>query len=395
VSFSKVLSSRSPHPFETFIVKVASRCNLNCSYCYEYNKEDSTWRDSSRFISEQLVKATALRIAEHAVSHSLSHVAITAHGGEPLLAGADRLDHFYSTMREVIPESISTHFGIQTNAALLDASLLEIFHKHRVSVGVSLDGPPRANRFRVDHAGRASYIQTVEGVQRLKAFKNGLLFAGFLAVIDPTSDPIEVFEHLAGFLPRSIDFLEHFATHDHPPTWHKSGETLLGDWMLRVFHHWINNREFQNIKVRVFEDALSLWLGGSGRSEWFGLAPVAIIVVSVDGSIENTDVLKIVGTEGRVLDLNVARNSFDEALLRSEIQLRQGGVSSLCDECQKCPIVTICGGGYFPTRYKRSTGYLNPTVYCKDLTLLLRGIRKFVCDNLSDNQRTRVTAASL
>ena len=27
-----------------FVLKVVSRCNLNCSYCYVYNKGDSTWR---------------------------------------------------------------------------------------------------------------------------------------------------------------------------------------------------------------------------------------------------------------------------------------------------------------------------------------------------------------
>ena len=30
------------YPIIELVVKLASRCNLNCSYCYEYNKGDDT-----------------------------------------------------------------------------------------------------------------------------------------------------------------------------------------------------------------------------------------------------------------------------------------------------------------------------------------------------------------
>ena len=32
-----------PRPFEQFIVKIHSRCNLACDYCYMYELADQTW----------------------------------------------------------------------------------------------------------------------------------------------------------------------------------------------------------------------------------------------------------------------------------------------------------------------------------------------------------------
>ncbi len=31
-------------PINEFIIKISSRCNLNCSYCYEYNLGDDSWK---------------------------------------------------------------------------------------------------------------------------------------------------------------------------------------------------------------------------------------------------------------------------------------------------------------------------------------------------------------
>ena len=32
-------------PFQQFIVKLHSRCNLSCDYCYVYHHVDQSWRD--------------------------------------------------------------------------------------------------------------------------------------------------------------------------------------------------------------------------------------------------------------------------------------------------------------------------------------------------------------
>ena len=75
-------------PFRQFILKVHSRCNLSCSYCYVYEMADQAWRDQPNRMSIPVADKVVERIAEHAQKHALMSVDVILHGGEPLLAGA-------------------------------------------------------------------------------------------------------------------------------------------------------------------------------------------------------------------------------------------------------------------------------------------------------------------
>ena len=74
-------------PFHTFIWKIASRCNLNCSYCFVYNMADQRWREQPAFMSDAVARQTAARVREHCQKHDKRDVSIVFHGGEPLLGG--------------------------------------------------------------------------------------------------------------------------------------------------------------------------------------------------------------------------------------------------------------------------------------------------------------------
>src|SRR4051794_35343173 len=76
-----------PTPFREFILKIHSRCDLACDYCYMYEMADQRWRDQPYRMSRQVVDGVAARIAEHARSHDLTSLDLVLHGGEPLLAG--------------------------------------------------------------------------------------------------------------------------------------------------------------------------------------------------------------------------------------------------------------------------------------------------------------------
>src|SRR5262249_15228527 len=76
-----------PPPIRQFVLKVHSRCNLACDYCYVYRMADQTWRDQPLAMSRETLRLAADRIAEHAARHRLSRVGVVLHGGEPLLAG--------------------------------------------------------------------------------------------------------------------------------------------------------------------------------------------------------------------------------------------------------------------------------------------------------------------
>lgn len=82
------------------IVKIASRCNLNCSYCYVYNQADTSWRERPAVMSKETFAATVERIRRHTLLSGQQTVTIIFHGGEPTLAGSERFAWMCATARE-------------------------------------------------------------------------------------------------------------------------------------------------------------------------------------------------------------------------------------------------------------------------------------------------------
>ncbi|HHG84648.1 MAG TPA: radical SAM protein, partial [Bacteroidetes bacterium] len=66
----------------TYVIKIASRCNLNCSYCYMYNKGDNSWRSQPKVMSEETVVQLLHRIIEHYGPNPMyKFVTLSFHGG--------------------------------------------------------------------------------------------------------------------------------------------------------------------------------------------------------------------------------------------------------------------------------------------------------------------------
>ena len=81
----------APAIFSSFLVKVASRCNLDCDYCYVYHHADQSWRSMPKLLAQEHRVAFAERLAEYAAVGGLKRCAVIFHGGEPLLAGAHQI----------------------------------------------------------------------------------------------------------------------------------------------------------------------------------------------------------------------------------------------------------------------------------------------------------------
>src|SRR4051812_14622775 len=93
-----------------FTLKVTSRCNLNCSYCYVYNKADQSWKDRPKFMSEHIFLKTIERIREYVSLSGQTIVNILFHGGEPCLIGHKIIDKWCSYIRERLAEHAKVRF---------------------------------------------------------------------------------------------------------------------------------------------------------------------------------------------------------------------------------------------------------------------------------------------
>ncbi|MDX2827634.1 hypothetical protein PV416_42915 [Streptomyces ipomoeae] len=149
-----------------------------------------------------------------------------------------------------------------------------MMHRHRVGVAVGLDGSPTAH-------------------DRHRRFAN---------------DPVETYEALLDFAPPRVDFLLPHGTWEHPPpglehrrvpptrapvgTPHNE-PTPYGDRLIGAFDRWLD-APARETRVRMFEEVMSGVLGGPVYTKALGLAPVDLVVVEADGTMERSDSLKVV-----------------------------------------------------------------------------------------------------
>nr|WP_277932572.1 FxsB family cyclophane-forming radical SAM/SPASM peptide maturase [Streptomyces formicae] len=358
-------------PFGQFVVKMHSRCNLACRYCYLYAGPDHGWRDRPAVPARATLDRTAERIAEHAAHHRLSRVSLVLHGGEPLLAGTALLGHLTERTRALVPGACTVHPVVQTNATLLTEPRLRGLARHGIRVGVSLDGGLAAhNGARVDHAGRPSWPAAVRGL-RLLAERRPALYAGVLSVVDLRTDPAEAYESLLALRPPALDLLLPHGNWTAPPPGLPSDEAPYGDWLCTVFDLWWAG-DGRATRIRLFEECIALLLGAPAATESLGTQPFTSVVVETDGSIEQTDSLKSAYEGAAATGLDVFRHSFDEALRHPGVAARQSGTAALSEVCRGCSLVAVCGGGQYPHRYRRGHGFRNPSVFCADLQRLIR-----------------------
>jgi uncharacterized protein len=372
-----------PTPFRDVVLKVHQRCNLACDYCYVYTMADQSWRDQALVMKRETWTATAERMVTHATAHDLPGMRLVLHGGEPLLAGPDRLRELLADFRAAFSGGCRLDIQIQTNGTLLTEGILDLFDEYGVRVGVSLDGVAADNDVRRRYPdGRGSSGAVDRGLRLLTDPRRAGAFAGLLCTVDPSTDPVACYEALLSYRPPTIDLLLPHANWSHPPDRPATGSpTPYADWLIAVFDRWYD-APHQEVAVRLFEDVMALILGGSGRSEQVGLSPVAVVVVETDGAIELVDSLKSTYPGACTTGLTVLADEFDAALDHPGVVARQIGVAALSDTCRSCALHTVCGGGHYAHRYRRPDGFRNPSVFCADLQVLIRHVHRRMAEDL-------------
>lgn len=381
-------------PMRSFICKVASRCDLKCDYCYVYEHADQSWRHQPARMSIEVAALLGQRIAAHACRHDLQSVDVVFHGGEPLIVGLRHLNRLCETIRRTAGP-VEIQFRMQTNGVMFDEAALEFCLEQRVTVGVSCDGPRSAtDRHRLDHFGNSSFDRLCRALEVLSSDSGREIWGGFLTVIDLQSSPTETYRFLRAYEPKSIEFLLPLANHDLFPPGKTPDTTPYADWLLEVFACWYSERP-QTTLIRRFRDVIGLMAGLNTSSEEWGLQPVDFAVVETDGELQTVDTLKTAFEGANHIGLNLRDHDFDDMLAHPAVRERQIGASSLCATCQRCPLVAVCGGGYYPHRYSHQAGFSNPSVYCADLQKLIRSVHRAVSDDLKAFAQPAGTAIPL
>jgi uncharacterized protein len=363
---------------DTVLLKVASRCNLDCSYCYVYHMGDEGWRGQPKHMPEAVKRATVRQLAE-LYAHQRQPFSVVLHGGEPLLIGADRLGDFCGRLRLALPVPCGIH--VQTNGVLLTEDIIDIFVRFDVGISISIDGSLEIHdQFRVDRQGRGSYDRVRRAIDRLTAREDArTLFAGVLAVIDPATSPVSVYASLKATGAPSIDVLVRDGNHFHLP-FGKSriDSTEFGRWMVGLLDVYLSDPNPP--RVRILDDMLRLALGGRAEKEGVGTTDYGILVIDTDGRINKNDTLKVAHAAADHFEprWSVLSDSLLDIIGSRDYANYYRQQRPTAAACRSCSELHVCGGGMVAHRWSEERGFDNPTVFCADQRLLIGRMREWI-----------------
>jgi uncharacterized protein len=363
-------------PISQLLIKVATRCNIDCSYCYWFR--DASVYDKPKLMGADVRQQLLQRIEEHVSRYPFADFPIVLHGGEPLLWGSKNFHHFAEGC-----EAISSQTGceipisVTTNGVLIDDEWLNCFEAHRISVAISLDGPAHIHDIhRRTFRGQGTHA-AVERAARMLVSRD--LGVSALAVCNPAYSPEQYTRFFADCGIVNYDIMIPDATVDESPP-------SVAAFYKGLFELWLEaNRSKPTVNIRIISDMISAMLGNNSPTEGVGHKPVELCTVMTDGSVEAHDVLRIAGDGFTRTRFNIFEHAIDEVRNEPCWKAARDASLNLCEKCRQCKFMNACGGGYLPHRFSRKNGYDNPSVYCDDLYAMFEDMQSVLARHLYVN----------
>ncbi|MCP3397711.1 radical SAM protein [Bradyrhizobium sp. CCGB20] len=360
-------------PITQLLVKVAARCNIDCSYCYWFR--DASVYSKPKLMSPDVQHRLLQRIEEHVVRFSLTDFPVILHGGEPLLWGVENFHRFAEAC-----EAISSRTGcgipiaVTTNGVLIDDEWLACFEARNISVAISVDGPAHIHDLhRKTFQGTGTHASVERAVRMLVSRNIGVIA---LAVCNPAYAPQEYVDFFAACGIANYDIMIPDATVDErPPSIAAFYKGLFGLWLEA-------NRATPTTDIRIISDMITALLGDNSPTEGVGHKPVELCTVMTDGTVEAHDVLRIAGDGFTNTRFNIFDHAIDEVRNEPRWKAARDASINLCTKCRQCKFMNACGGGYLPHRFSRERGYDNPSVYCEDLYSMFESMQSVLESHL-------------
>ena len=162
-----------PFPIATLVLNVTNKCNLSCTYCYEYGADRLTAGQSPAGTGKaRMDDDTARQSIDFLMRNSgdRPQVSITFFGGETLLnfpairAAVEYADERGRAYRKRV------HYSLTTNATLLSDEVVDFLTAHRFGITVSIDGDKdEHDRHRKYRSGAGSFDTIAPRIRHLVA----------------------------------------------------------------------------------------------------------------------------------------------------------------------------------------------------------------------------------
>ena len=356
------------------IIKVTERCNIDCTYCYMFNKGNKDYLQRPVRMSVETINDICRFLKNGVEDLSAKRVNVVLHGGEPLMMKKKRFAFLCDALHREIGCVAQLQIGIQTNAILIDEDWIELFEKYKIDVGISLDGPEQVNDlYRVDKKGKGTHARTMAGIKQLQAAYNEkrIRKPGVVCVINPQASAKQVYRHIVselGFTHMSFNLP--METVDSIPIGMDEG---LAIYLSDLFQEWIVDDD-PEVSIRLFDQMLRFFSGDKilqQRLPNYATSHV-MVVIAGDGELSEHDDFKVINFAQR------AGNVRDTSLLEfANSPLREylhHVANTLPDDCAACDWKNYCRGGVTHgvtiSRYSKERGFNNRSSLCRGFSSL-------------------------
>jgi uncharacterized protein len=334
-------------PLTTLVVNVTSKCNLSCTYCYEYGDDKLSEASAKpRFMDE----ATARQSVDFMFAESGDQpvVHLTFFGGETLLNfKVLRSALAYARERGAILGK-AVDVSLTTNGTLLRTEIIDWLVENDVGVTVSMDGAKeQQDRHRVFNNGLGSYDTVAPNVAELLARKPRRPVGARVTLTKQNLDVVSIYRHLAdemgfyevGFAPVTTSWQRDYAIQDEGFFAMLSQFQLLAAEYLEFALAGKRHR-FSNVR-----DTLEEIHKGLSKSHPCG-AGMGLMGVATDGDVALCH--RFAGSDSHTLgtvQTGVDRTRQDDYLARHHIENKT--------DCSTCWARPLCAGGCYHEAHTR------------------------------------------
>ena len=266
-------------PYAQWVVKLSKRCNLRCTYCYEF----PFLADGSRMELPQIA-AMFRHIADRFIGTS-RRMDFVWHGGEPLLQKPSYYRAIEELEHEIFdPVGIGFKNFVQTNLTVLNEGVVSLFRTFFHNVGVSIDlfGDQRVNI-----AGRPVERIVLRNMQTLK--DEGIAFGCITVLSKATAPHVESIYRFFEDIQTSFRFLPIYRTgyFGQQDTTALTAEEIVAAFQ-KVVDRWLSSD--RAIRVNPVQEYIVHVVrrldGGLGRRRYYDKRQGEIVyIVDTDGSL--------------------------------------------------------------------------------------------------------------
>jgi uncharacterized protein len=368
------------------ILKTVERCNINCTYCYYFNGIDQSYKTRPKYLDPNLFNQLALFLKNAVADFGYQSISVGFHGGEPLMQKKDHFDALCTILKNTLQEKLL--LTIQTNGMLVDDEWIDLFSKHQVAVGVSLDGTKTHNDlYRLDHKGLRTYDRVIVGLNKLHLAysENKIPSLGLLCVVNPAFNGLEIYKHFVNDLNiRLIDFILPDFNHDNMAAHTlETGITAehYGKFLCDALEGWIQDDNPQ-VYIRILDSAISGLLAKESNLSYFGNMGTATpsITINSDGHIAPDDTFRSAAPLLMQTQFNINNASLKEFMACNN-ELLSGldyAIRHIAPSCEECMWKNACGSGSLANRFSTKNLFDNPSVMCGGLKLLFEKLTAFI-----------------